>query len=369
MAYQKRLVTWCELEGADPEYHFLLTNVPTEWEVRQIEVEIANVREWGTSVVRSQTQAKEEGVSLLVKSKIILSTVVTPHVILPEGEKEGWKVTIQAQSHFPSPSAPPSETINFQSKLGDFLKQEGKTMTELRTLLGNSPLPPPSSTDQIIFAMGQAIGESIKTAYESGPYRKLKFFSGIKPVPVGEDDYDTWRHQLNQMMQEWQCSEAEKRKRVAESLRGPAGNVIYALKASKPVATVDDYLPVMEDASGSLETGDDLYFQFRSCYQQPSEKLSSYLLRLEPSLQLCIHCKGTERSKEHRVRLEQVIPGAIYDDFLIMKLKHVDRLDSPPEFHQLLQEVREEEEKRTVRERNKILVSRTIAPNKLKDGL
>ncbi|XP_044859999.1 paraneoplastic antigen Ma1 homolog [Mauremys mutica] len=368
MDYQKRLVTWCELEGADPERHFLLTNVPTEWDIRKIEEEIANVREWGTCVVRSQMQAKGEAtLSLLVESKIILSTVVTPHVILPDGEKDGWKVTIQAQSHFPSPPAPPSEPINFQSKLRDFLRQEGKTMSDLRTLLGSSPVPPSSSTDQIIFAMGQAIGESIKTAYESGPYRKLKYFSGIKPVPVGEDDYDTWRHQLNQVMQEWQCSEAEKRKRVAESLRGPAGNVICALKASKPVATVDDYLSAMEDAFGSLETGEDLYFQFRSCYQQPGEKLSSYLHRLEPSLQLCIRRKGIERSKEHRVRLEQVIRGAIYDDFLIMKLKLVDRLDSPPEFHQLLREVREEEEKRTVRERNKISVSRTVAPNQLKE--
>nr|XP_014430311.1 paraneoplastic antigen Ma3-like [Pelodiscus sinensis] len=188
-------------------------------------------------------------------------------------------------------------------------------MTELRTLLGSSPMPPSSSIDQIFFAMGQATGASIKTAYESGPYRKLKFFSGIKPVPVGEDDYDTWRHQLNQVMQEWQCSEAEKRKRVAESLRGPAGNVICALKASKPAATVDDYLSAMEDAFGSLETGEDLYFQFRSCYQ------------------------------------------------------HSDRLDSPPEFHQLLREVREEEEKRTVRERNKISVSQTVGPQKLKDDL
>ncbi|XP_077682987.1 paraneoplastic antigen Ma1 homolog [Eretmochelys imbricata] len=265
MDYQKRLITWCELEEADPERHFLLTNVPTEWEVRQIEDEIASVR---TCVVRSQMQAKEEAtLSLLVERKIIRSTVVTSHVILPDGEKEGWKVTIQAQSRFPSPPAPPSETINFQSKLWDFLRHEGKTMTELRTLLGSSPVPPPSSMDQIIFAMGQVIGVSIKTAYESGPYRKLKFFSGIKPVPVGEDDYDTWRHQLNQMMQEWQCSEAEKRKQVAESVRGPAGNVMCALKASKRVATVDDSLSAMEDVFGSLETGEDLYFQFWSCYQ------------------------------------------------------------------------------------------------------
>uniref|UniRef100_A0A8C4YAQ2 CCHC-type domain-containing protein n=1 Tax=Gopherus evgoodei TaxID=1825980 RepID=A0A8C4YAQ2_9SAUR len=220
-------------------------------------------------------------------------------------------------------------------------------MTELRTLLGSSPVPPPSSTDQIIFAMGQAIGESIKTAYESGPYRKLEFFSGINQC----------LHQLNQVMQEWQCSEAEKRKR----------NVICALKASKPVATVDDYLSAMEEAFGSLETGEDLYFQFWSCYQQPGEKLSSYLHRLELSVQLCIRHKGTERSKEHRVRLEQVIRGAIYDDLLIMKLKLVNRLDSPPEFHKLLREVQEEEEKRTVRERDKISLSRTVAPNKLKD--
>ncbi|CAM5152175.1 unnamed protein product [Natator depressus] len=212
MDYQKRLVTWCDLEGADPKRHFLLTNVPIEWEVGKIENKIANVREWGTCVVWSQMQAKGEAtLSPLVEIKIILSTVVTPHVILPEEKKEGWKVTIQAQSRFPSPSVPPSKTINFQSKLGDFLRQEGKTMTELRTLLGSSPVPPPSSMDQIISDMEQAIGESIKTAYESGPYRKLKFFSGIKPAPVGEDDYDTWRHQLNQMMQEWQCSEAEKK--------------------------------------------------------------------------------------------------------------------------------------------------------------
>lgn len=62
---------------------------------------------------------------------------------------------------------------------------------------------------------------------------------------------------------------------MSESLQKSAENMICALKPSKPEAMAEDYILAVGDAFGHLETGEDLFFQFQSCYQQQGEKLSS----------------------------------------------------------------------------------------------
>uniref|UniRef100_A0A6I8SD58 CCHC-type domain-containing protein n=1 Tax=Xenopus tropicalis TaxID=8364 RepID=A0A6I8SD58_XENTR len=178
----------------------------------------------------------------------------------------------------------------------------------------------------------------------AGPYKRFKQFSGSKPVPAGEEDYDTWKAQAEQISQDWSCSDMEMRKRITESLKGPASDLIYSLRMSNPAATASDYFTALENAFGSLETGEDLYFQLRLCQQKSGEKLSDYLYRLEGK-------------SENRTRLEQVIRGAVYEELLILQLKVKDRLENPPDFPQLLREVREEESKRSAREQSKVSVN------------
>ncbi|XP_070548226.1 uncharacterized protein [Ptychodera flava] len=49
---------------------------------------------------------------------------------------------------------------------------------------------------------------------EFGWYRKLRVFSGRRPVPVNEDDYESWAEQAEQMIKEWN-DQMQKRRNVS----------------------------------------------------------------------------------------------------------------------------------------------------------
>uniref|UniRef100_A0A6I8QMM5 CCHC-type domain-containing protein n=1 Tax=Xenopus tropicalis TaxID=8364 RepID=A0A6I8QMM5_XENTR len=223
----------------------------------------------------------------------------------------------------------------------------GTSPSDSQAKLTEPSVATPAEAENIALTIGKALGDSLKQAWEAGPYKRFKQFSGSKPVPAGEEDYDTWKAQAEQISQDWSCSDMEVWKRITESLKGPASDLIYSLRMSNPAATASDYFTALENAFGSLETGEDLYFQ----------KLSDYFYCLEKLLQKCKHHKGLDGKSENRTRLEQVIRGAVYEELLILQLKVKDRLENPPDFPQLLREVREEESKRSAREQSKVCVN------------
>lgn len=58
-------------------------------------------------------------------------------------------------------------------------------------------------------------------------------FSGVKPIPSGEEDYDAWAEQTMHLLEEWQCSDNVKKQRIVESLKGPAADSEIS-KSSEP---------------------------------------------------------------------------------------------------------------------------------------
>lgn len=89
------------------------------------------------------------------------------------------------------------------------------------------------------------------------------------------------------MVEESEGSAKDKRRRIIESLKGPALEVIKAVRLSDPNVSPDKCLEAFELA----ESGDDLYFAFRMQQQQPGEKLSDFLKRLECCLSKVIQSK------------------------------------------------------------------------------
>lgn len=86
------------------------------------------------------------------------------------------------------------------------------------------------------------------------------------------------------MVEESGGSPKDKRRKIMESLKGPALEVIRAVRLSDPDVTPEKCLEALESAFGLAELGDDLYFTFRLQQQQPGEKLSEFLRRLERCL-------------------------------------------------------------------------------------
>lgn len=64
-------------------------------------------------------------------------------------------------------------------------------------------------------------------------YKKLHLFSGIQTVPEGEEEYETWMEQAVQAIEEWDVSDAQKKQRVKESLKGPTAEAIRNLTLSR----------------------------------------------------------------------------------------------------------------------------------------
>lgn len=134
-----------------------------------------------------------------------------------------------------------------------------------------------------------------------------------------------------------------------ESLKGPALKIIQAVWLSKPDAGPECCTEALESAFGTPESGEDLYFAFRSMYQQPGKKVSGFLKRLERSLTQVVHKGGLLPHRVDCSRIDQLIRGATESDMMLLKLRLRERKEQPPTFLKLLNEIHEEEEYESAR--------------------
>uniref|UniRef100_A0A8C3S2Z7 CCHC-type domain-containing protein n=1 Tax=Chelydra serpentina TaxID=8475 RepID=A0A8C3S2Z7_CHESE len=233
-----------------------------------------------------------------------------------------------------SPTSVPEslEMDSLPQKLQALMVDEKWTRKELILALGGAPTPAAPSLVRWAKELGYALKDALKPAYESAPYKRLRSFSGMSPVPSEEEDDETWRDVTVPLVQEWDCSDVEKRKRVLESLRGPAMRIVRALKDSQPATTVQDYLTALESVYGATDSSEDLYYRFHHTYQE----------RLEDLLQQLVRKDGIPIQRIDSTRLDQILRGTRQDG-LMWRLQLRERAQNPPPFHKLIREIREEE--------------------------
>uniref|UniRef100_A0AAR2KDB2 CCHC-type domain-containing protein n=1 Tax=Pygocentrus nattereri TaxID=42514 RepID=A0AAR2KDB2_PYGNA len=193
------------------------------------------------------------------------------------------------------------------------------------------------------------IEKSAKPSYDSHVFRRLRAFSGLVPTPAGEESLDIWLEQARLMVDEAELPDREKRKRILESLKGPAFEIAQAVRANDPDATPDDYLAALEKVFGSTETGEDVYIAFRSMRQHFGEKLSDFLRRIERTLTKVVQKGGLLPTQRDGARIEQLLRGATESELMLVQLRIRERRHCPPRFLELLNEVREEEDRQLVR--------------------
>ncbi|XP_037749457.1 paraneoplastic antigen Ma1 homolog [Chelonia mydas] len=235
------------------------------------------------------------------------------------------------------------EVDSLAQKLQALMVDEKRTREELILALGGAPTPAAPSLVGWAKELGNALKDALKPAYESA-YKRLCSFSGMSPVPLGEDDYKTWRDFTVPLVQEWECSDAEKRKCVLESLRGPAMRIVRVLKDSQPAATVQDYLTALESVYGATDSSENLYYRFRHTYQKPHERLSDFIKRLEDLLQQVGRKEGIPTKRTDAARLDQILQGTQQDGLMLWRLLLRELAPNPPPFHKFIREIREEEE-------------------------
>ncbi|XP_063806780.1 paraneoplastic antigen Ma1 homolog [Pseudophryne corroboree] len=176
-----------------------------------------------------------------------------------------------------------------------------------------------------------------------GSYRRLRIFSGIVPVPLGEETYESWKEAAVQQAEEWQCPDKIKRQRVVESLRGPAMGIIQAARRSNPQATLETYFEALDYAYGTLEDVGDLTSRLHHKFQEPGEMLSAYLIRLDKLLYKIVEKGGITREEVDRSRMKQLLRGALTTDSVAQKIRCSGTREPIPTFNELLKEIKQEE--------------------------
>uniref|UniRef100_A0A3Q3AID3 Uncharacterized protein n=1 Tax=Kryptolebias marmoratus TaxID=37003 RepID=A0A3Q3AID3_KRYMA len=339
--WQAELSEWCDTETIDVTHAILVVGVGKDLEVAKIEEELHSVRCWGRVRVRgTKPYSDGDGVLVLCECKEVIDPSLVPPEVRPN-DGAIWKIITHAQQ--PTTSAPAED---FSVKLQRFLSSEGKTFADIQSM---------SSTDEsVLRAMVDVVSRTTRSQTESHGYRRLRIFSGITPTPAGEETLEYWLEQATLMVQESELTEQEKRRRILEGLRGPALEIVKSLRLSKPRATAQEFLDAMDCAFGSAESAEDLYFSFRLIQQKSGEKLSDYVRRIEPFLAKVVKKGGVSANEKDKVRVEQLLRGAIDSDLMLLQLRLKERRSTPPNFLDLLSEIRTEEEYQQTRKKEEV---------------
>uniref|UniRef100_A0A671YE20 Uncharacterized protein n=1 Tax=Sparus aurata TaxID=8175 RepID=A0A671YE20_SPAAU len=320
LALVTELREWCQGESLD-EDHVLLALVPKGSEVAQIEQTLETVKALGRVKVRGRMyNSKLDRITALCECRERIDPTKVPSDVKHTTTDVSWPIIIASKRS----------------------GSDGDALNPLSVLLDASSSN--SSAESIIRAVGDVLSKIEKPSGENSSYRRLRVFSGTLPTPAGEEALEHWLEQARLMVEESDCSDREKRRRIMECLRGPALAVVKAIRTAEADVTPFKCLDAIESAFGTAESGEDLYFEFRLLQQEKNEKLSDFLRRLEQSLTKVISKGGIPASRMDTARVEQLLRGAIHSDLMLVQLKLRERKQSPPKFLELLAEIRAEEE-------------------------
>lgn len=300
------LEDWCRGMDMNPRKALLIAGIPQTCNVTEMQEALrAGLAPLGEYRLLGRMFRREEN----RKVALVGLNEETSYALVPKeipGKGGVWRVIFK----------PPDPDNQFLSRLNEFLEEEGVTLGELTRALGygNDPFDLDQDVIPEIRApiLAQALDEALQPALQYLKYKKLRVFSGRYPPERDEEEFESWLFHTTQMMKAWQVSDAEKRRRLLESLRGPAYDVIRVLKINSPFITVPECLQALEQVFGVIDNPRELQVKYLTTYQKDEEKLSAYVLRLEPLLQKLVERGAIEREVVNQARLDQILAGTVH---------------------------------------------------------
>lgn len=183
------------------------------------------------------------------------------------------------------------------------------------------------------------------TDLPSHSHARLRPFSGKTPCPYPESDYDTWRSNVEFYLSDPNVSNQQKVRKIIESLAPPAANIVKHLG---PNSTPHDYLSLLDSAYDTVDDGDELFAKFLNTNQNPGEKSSEYLQRLQIALNKVVKRGGILANDSDRQLLKQFCRGC-WNNSIITSLQLEQKKGKPPLFSELLLMLRVEEDRQAAK--------------------
>ncbi|XP_021565565.1 paraneoplastic antigen Ma2 [Carlito syrichta] len=331
------LKDWCRIMSVDEQKSLMVTGIPVDCNEAEIqEVLQETLKSLGRYRLLGKIFRKQENASA-----VLLELLEETDVSLIPSEVQGkggvWKVIFKT----------PNQDTEFLERLNLFLEKEGQTMSGMFQALGHegvSPATVPSISPELLaHLLGQAMAHSPQPLLPMR-YRKLRVFSGNAVPAPEEEPFEVWLEQAMEITKEWPVSEAEKKRWLTESVRGPALNLMHIVQADNPSISLEECLEAFKQVFGSVESRRTSQVRYLKTYREEGESVSAYVLRLEPLLRKAVEKHAFPRSIADQVRLEQVLAGANLDNALWCRLRELKEEGPLPSFLELMKIIREEEE-------------------------
>uniref|UniRef100_A0A6I8Q6B0 Paraneoplastic antigen Ma-like C-terminal domain-containing protein n=1 Tax=Xenopus tropicalis TaxID=8364 RepID=A0A6I8Q6B0_XENTR len=205
-------------------------------------------------------------------------------------------------------------------------------------------------TPDIVRALGLLTEQLTQLAW-NGNFKRLKVFSGADPVPLGEESFESWRDFTVVSVRDWTGPEATMRRKILESLRCPAVDVVKAYLVSHPDATSGDLIEVLEVTFGPVASTTEMLHNFHSTFQKEKEALSAYLVRVEQGLRLLVSRGVIQSSEMDSLRIRQMRRGTLNSDPVAVTIRAYYQDTLTPGYMALMERVRREEADAYVRVR------------------
>lgn len=340
------LEDWCRIMSVDDQKSLMVTGIPVECEEAEIKEVLQDALKClGRYRLLGKIVRKQENASA-----VLLELLGDTDVSEIPGEVQGpggvWRVVFKT----------PSQDAEFLERLHLFLEKEGQTVSGMFRALGHEGVSPGAAPCISPEVLAQVVGQAVANAPRPllpMRYRKLRVFSGSAVPGPDEDSFEVWLEQACEIVREWPVAEAEKKRWLAESLRGPALDLLRIVQADSPSASVAECLEAFKQVFGSLESRRASHVRYLKTYQAEGEKVSAYVLRLETLLRKAVEKRSIPRNITDQVRLEQVMAGASLGETLWCRLRGLKDQGRYPGFLELMRVIREEEEEEAAYENEK----------------
>lgn len=249
---------------------------------------------------REEDESYELYTHYLCLSEVDLNPVKGPFCIYPKGAEEiGCAVVFPVSS--PSvrrklPAQPVKcEPLNTTASSGETV------------MLTAAAVKQETNIEHLLLKVTEVIAQNL----HADSYRKLKAFSGLLPVPVGEESFEVWRDFAQQVIEEWTCSEEKKKQRIMESLRPPASIIIRAYKDTHVSSSAQEYIDILTDAYGLHRDPDQMLADFKQTKHKEGEDVSVFVRRLEVLLGRLLTDRVISPTDVDKLRTAQIIKGLL----------------------------------------------------------